>query len=75
MAIDPAGGVHIAYHIPYPDGDLRYAYRAPTGSWSKQTVDANDWAGRFPYLGLDSAGGIHVNYSAVDEIRYAYRCP
>ncbi len=70
-AIDPGGGVHIAYHS---NGMLKYATNA-TGDWKVYVVDdgSGDDVGGHPAIALDSKGALHLCYwnSTRRDLMYA----
>ncbi|UJR84527.1 hypothetical protein [Sandaracinus amylolyticus] len=71
IAADATGGAHVAYeHL----GMLRYAFRAPGGTWAHEPVDAG---GRHAAIAVDRAGRVHVAHyaaaTAARDLRYAHR--
>ncbi len=77
LVLDPAGGVHISYHMAEFDFQLRYAHRGLDGSWAITTLtDSGLFSGSTSSsLAVDAFGGAHISYSDGDsgELRYAYR--
>jgi hypothetical protein len=65
LAIDDAGGLHIAYLSP-ESYEVRYAYKAPGAeSWSVETVDSDVPTDVDVSLALDGAGNPYILYSRV----------
>lgn len=63
IAADSTGGMHVAYDTRRAaDPDLRYAYRAPAGGWTTETVDTAGSVGIHVAIGVDAAGTLHILY-------------
>jgi len=87
VEVDLEGTVHIAWtgcgvwRRRGGDGDgshLFYGKKVKGGTWQKSIVDkSNNDVGRFPSLGIDSKGGVHLAYKDHIEFRlkYAYLAP
>ncbi len=76
LAVDLAGGVHVAYHDP-KNKKLRYAHK-PFGAlttFKAQTLDPGAKAGAYSSMVADPKGGIHLSYQDVagKNLRYAHR--
>jgi len=74
IAADSSGHAHVSY-CEEPLYRLKYATNA-SGSWVSTTIDSEWQVGRlFNYIALDSAGYIHIYYSAAvsagSYLRYA----
>jgi len=71
IAVDTAGGVHLAYNLP--SDLLVYAYRAPAGGWMLQTI-ASDAANEVE-IAVGGDGTVHIVYvpSSFLDARYVFR--
>lgn len=67
MALDNAGGMHLAYRIIEPDQvTLYYRYFSPESlTWSKAYPLGSAAAVRYPAVFIDSAQNLHVIWSSV----------
>jgi hypothetical protein len=79
LAIDDAGGLHVAYSAPGFTGssyDLRYAYAPPGGSWTTTTVTAIDRIGEYLSIAIDPDGIVHVTYyhPTMRDLMHAWLC-
>jgi hypothetical protein len=74
LAIDDAGGLHIAY-FDQSDGDLRYGYRPAGGEWTLSPVDVVGDVGRFASIAVGVGPGpvVHIAYqdSTSETLRHA----
>jgi len=87
VEVDREGTVHLAYtgcgvwRRRGGDGDgshLFYAKKVKGGKWVKTLVDSdNNDVGRFPNIGVDSKGGVHLAYKdhINTRLKYAYLAP
>ena len=77
LAVDVAGGLHIAYYAALAGVDgLAYAYRAYgfDEEWAFETIDSNADTGYAQCsIALDSLGGAHVVYRANSNLKHATR--
>ncbi len=76
LALDRAGGLHVAYVHHHEDGspaDLYLAHRDSDGVWTRTVVDPR--GGARPSLAIDASGGVHITYGTLDGLNYAYFCP
>ena len=73
LALDQTGNPRVGYYAYDPDGDLKYAYRTPSG-WNVQVVDSDGDVGANSSLALDSSGNPHLTYSnnTHSDLKYAY---
>ncbi|MBN1552452.1 hypothetical protein JW979_13340, partial [bacterium] len=68
---DPAGNLHLCFQDSV-NGDLIYGYYDGS-SWSFETVDNSEDAGKYSSIILDDTGIPHVAYSANGSLYYAVR--
>lgn len=79
MVRDASGGVHLVYQVQ-SEHALEYAYRAPAGGWTRETIDddgisvASTSISPFA-LQVDAQGGVYVAYWTFPgyELKYARR--
>jgi len=73
LALDPDGGIHIAYQAT-DTLDVKYA-SLPAGSstWSFEDVEQAGNLGNEIALAIDATGMAHVVYASDTALRYAYR--
>lgn len=74
-----AGVVHVAYTTETArfDTHLRYAERAPDGTWSHTTIATGEAVGVFASLAVDALGGVHVVHldGSRQALEHAHRAP
>ena len=66
MGIDASGVVSLSYW-DYDNANLRYARRATTGAWTRQTVTSTQEVGEYNSLALDPAGLPRIAFSYVNS--------
>ncbi|MBX3273866.1 MAG: hypothetical protein KF729_26615 [Sandaracinaceae bacterium] len=75
IALDSAGGVHVAYLRPY--GTVWHAHRSAGGIWSREIIQDSVGSATdpSPSLAIDSSDGLHVTYSdsVSGQLRHARR--
>lgn len=69
MAIDASGVVSLSYW-DYDNANLRYARRAATGAWTRQTVTSAQDVGEYNSLALDPTGLPRIAFSYVNSSTY-----
>jgi streptogramin lyase len=67
LVLDSSGKPHISYYF---EGNLRYAYKG-SAEWQIQTVDGDDYNGKYTSIALDSEGKPHISYWGEEDLRYA----
>jgi hypothetical protein len=76
IAVDAAGGVHIAYEAGHA---IRYAHKAPGGTFVTETIEDNLNLLAGPSVALGAGGEVHVAYGTFDldtaYVRHAARAP
>lgn len=65
MAIDASGVANVSYW-DYDNANLRYARRAATGAWTRQTVTTSQDVGQYNSLALDATGLPRIAFSYVN---------
>ena len=60
-AVDSVGNVGVAYFDGW-NGDLKYAYRSPAGTWQTTTVDAVGSTGLYPSLAFERDNRPVISY-------------
>ena len=71
IAVDSTGGVHITYHDPDGDRDLKYATNQ-AGAWVVETLDGSGEVGLDSAIAIDPAGNLHVSYVDATNGRLKY---
>lgn len=71
IALDPAGGVHIAYYN-YSTRELRHATNV-SGAWVSETIDSQGDVGLHVGIASDGAGKLHLSYYDIGngDLKYA----
>ncbi len=68
IAIDSNDGIHISYYATDGDYDLKYAYKAPSTSWQRTTIDTAGTTGQYNAIAVDNASNrVHIVYGDLDS--------
>ncbi len=70
LAVDAAGGLHVAYHDLEHD-TLKYATQAK-GEWTTTVVDDATAVGADPAIAVDADGAVHLSYYDETNARLKY---